>query len=281
MPQVDDKVVLIRGGTSGIGAATVLRMTQGANVLFTGRQFEQANRIIRLTEHNRGKVAFVPAPTSVSLQRSRNLCRRLSQPLVASTLRSTTLEQWERGACSRKSEEVFDHVFAVNVKAVFLLLESELRFMVEQHHGGSIVNTASVNGMIASPGYAPYVASKHAVLGLTKSAAVEYGQHGIRVNAVSPATIRTQLLRDASEEAVDTISASHPLLRIGTSEEVAETVVWLFSDSSSYVTGQSLVLDGGLTAQRPAPVPTVVGSTGAWDNCEFSRSAAAGSNSGV
>ena len=118
------------------------------------------------------------------------------------------------------------------------------------------MNTASVNGLIATPGSAPYVASKHAVLGLTKSAAIEYGQYGIRVNAISPGAIRTPLLLDAvgSEKAVDHLSASHPLLRIGTPEEVAETVVWLFSESSSYITGQSIVLDGGLTAQRPGVV---------------------------
>jgi hypothetical protein len=180
---------LVTGGTSAIGATTVRRMSQlGANVLFTGCQFERANSIIRETERNSGKVVFFSADLSVP---------------------------------------------------------EEFKKIVP--------------------------------------AAVEYGQFGICVNAVSAGAIRTPLVRDAvgSEEAVDSLSASHPLLRIGTPEEVAEAAAWLFSDSSSYVTGQSLVLDGGLTAQRPAVVSTVVAPAGAQDNYEFGRSGAAGSNSGA
>jgi A-factor type gamma-butyrolactone 1'-reductase (1S-forming) len=282
MPQFDDKVVLITGGTSGIGAATVRRMSQlGANILFTGRQLERANTIIRETEHNPGKVAFVPADLSVPEEVKKIV------PAAVSTFGRLDFAFNNAGIFGPRrllaelSEDMFDYVFALNVKAVFLLLESELRFMVQQHCGGSIVNTASVSGLIATPGSAPYVASKHAVLGLTKSGAVEYGRYGIRVNAVSPGAIRTPMLRDAvgSEEAIDNLSSSHPLLRIGTPEEVAETVVWLFSDSSSYVTGQSIVLDGGLTAQRTAVVSTA--STAAQDNYEFSRPGAAGRNSGA
>ena len=111
---------------------------------------------------------------------------------------------------------------------------------------------------LAAPGAAPYVASKHAVLGLTKSAAVEYGRYGIRVNAVSPGAIRTELLLNVfgSQEALDRLGSSHPLSRIGLPEEVAETVVWLFSENSSYLSGQSIVLDGGLSAQRPGVGPS-------------------------
>jgi A-factor type gamma-butyrolactone 1'-reductase (1S-forming) len=275
MPQFDDKVVLITGGTGSIGAATVRRMSQlGANVLFTGRQLELANSVIRQTEHNPGKVVFVPADLSVPEEVEKIVPAVISSFGRLDFAFNNAGTSGPRRLLAEPSEDVFDYVFAVNVKAVFLLLESELRFMVQQHCGGSIVNTSSVNGMIATPGFAPYVASKHALLGLTQSAAIEYGQYGIRVNAVSPGAIRTPLLRDAvgSEKALDSLSASHPLLRIGTPEEVAETVVWLFSDSSSYVTGQSLVLDGGLTAQRPAAVSSVLGSTDTQDNYEFSRS---------
>jgi A-factor type gamma-butyrolactone 1'-reductase (1S-forming) len=272
MPQFDDKVVLITGGTNGIGAATVRRMSElGANVLFTGRQLKRADSIIRQTKHHPGRVVFVPADLSVPEEVKKIV------PAAISTFGRLDFAFNNAGtsgpmrALTEQSESDFDLVFAVNMKAVFLLLESELRFMMEQRCGGSIVNTASVNGTIATPGYSPYVASKHAVLGLTKSAAVEYGQYGIRVNAVSPGAIRTRLLRDAvgSEEAVDHLSASHPLLRIGTPEDVAETVVWLFSDSSSYVTGQSIVLDGGLTAQRPGVAPTAAAPTDAGDNWEL------------
>ena len=107
--------------------------------------------------------------------------------------------------------------------------------------------------MLALPTAGHYVASKHAVLGLTKTAAVEYGQYGIRVNAISPGAVRTEMLLQVfgSEHAIDQMASVHPLHRVGTAEEIAEAVVWLFSDKSSYYTGQSLTIDGGLTAQRP------------------------------
>jgi NAD(P)-dependent dehydrogenase (short-subunit alcohol dehydrogenase family) len=163
-----------------------------------------------------------------------------------------------KGSIVEQSEREYDLVFGINVKAMFLLLQDELRQMVAQGFGGSIVNTSSVGGTLAAPGAAPYVASKHAVLGLTKSAAVEYGRDGIRVNAVSPGAIRTELLLNVfgSQEALDRLGSSHPLSRIGLPEEVAETVVWLFSENSSYLSGQSIVLDGGLSAQRPGVGPS-------------------------
>jgi A-factor type gamma-butyrolactone 1'-reductase (1S-forming) len=136
---------------------------------------------------------------------------------------------------------------------MFLLIQDEVRQMMTQRQGGSIVNTASVGGLLAVSTAGAYVASKHAVLGLTKTAAIEYGRYGIRVNAVSPGAVRTEMLLDVvgSEEALEEMSAVHPIGRIGRPGEVADAVVWLFSERSSYFTGQSLILDGGLTAQRP------------------------------
>ena len=152
-----------------------------------------------------------------------------------------------------QTEENFDRVFDVNVKALFLLLREEVNQMLAQGQGGSIVNAASVSGMLAIPTAGHYVASKHAVLGLTKTAAIEYGKNGIRVNGVSPGAVRTEMLLDVfgSEAAIDRMGTAHPLGRIGRPEEIADAVAWLFSDGSSYYTGQSLTLDGGLTAQRP------------------------------
>jgi len=125
--------------------------------------------------------------------------------------------------------------------------------MLRQGWGGSIVNMGSVGGLLATAGASVYVASKHAVIGLTKAAAIEYGPRGIRVNSVSPGAIRTEMLRQVfgSEEVLDQMAGIHPVRRIGFPEDVADAVAWLFSDYSSYYTGQSLVLDGGLTAQRP------------------------------
>jgi NAD(P)-dependent dehydrogenase (short-subunit alcohol dehydrogenase family) len=257
----DGKVALITGGTSGIGAATVKRVSSlGANVLFTGRRVAEAEKIVRETQQNAGKVVFFPAdlrdpehankivPTAVAT------FGRLDFAFNNAGVSGPTVSLTEQ------REQSFDLVFAVNVRAVFLLLQDELRQMVAQESGGSIVNTSSVGGMLAAPGAAPYIASKHAVLGLTKSAAVEYGKYGIRVNAISPGAIRTELLLNVfgSHDALDQLGSVHPLSRIGSPEEIAESVVWLFSDSSSYFTGQSLVVDGGLTAQRPGSKPLTI-----------------------
>jgi short-subunit dehydrogenase len=159
-------------------------------------------------------------------------------------------------------------VFAINVKGLHIAMQEEIRQMVQQGWGGSIVNMASVGGMVATPGASVYVASKHAVIGLTKSAAVEYGPLGIRVNAVSPGAVQTELLRNVfGDRAIEEMAAVHPIRRIGSPEDVADAVVWLFSDNSSYYTGQSLVLDGGLTAQRPfirrTSIPTRITPAGA------------------
>jgi NAD(P)-dependent dehydrogenase (short-subunit alcohol dehydrogenase family) len=131
-------------------------------------------------------------------------------------------------------------------------LQQELLQMTLQGWGGSIVNMACVGGSLATPGASVYVGSKHAVIGLTKSTAIEYGPQGIRVNAVSPGAIRTEMLREdfGSDSVLDQM-AVYPVRRIGSTEDVADAVAWLFSDYSSHYTGQSLVLDGGLTAQRP------------------------------
>jgi NAD(P)-dependent dehydrogenase (short-subunit alcohol dehydrogenase family) len=147
----------------------------------------------------------------------------------------------------------------VNVKALFLLLQAEVKQMIAQGQGGSILNAASVNGFVVIPTAGIYAASKHAVLGLTKAAAVEYGKYGIRVNAVSPGAVRTQMLLEAfaNQQALQQMAAVHPLGRVGRPEEIADAIVWLFSDKSSYYTGQSLTLDGGLTALRPSMSSTV------------------------
>jgi A-factor type gamma-butyrolactone 1'-reductase (1S-forming) len=153
---------------------------------------------------------------------------------------------------SDQTEKTFHRVFAVNVKALFLLLQDEVKQMMAQGQTQSSILPQSAACWHFRPP-TPYMASKHAVLGLTKTTAIEYGRYGIRVNAVSPGAVRTEMLLDVfgTQEALDEMSAVHPIGRIGRPEEIADAVAWLFSNRSSYYTGQSLTLDGGLTAQRP------------------------------
>lgn len=251
----DGKVALITGGTTGIGAAAVrLVASLGARVVFVGRDRRRGERLERELQLSGSEVAFLQADLRVTKQ---------ARMVVPFTIRRFGRLDYalnnagisgESGLLTGQTEENFDDVFAVNVKGLFLTMQAELEQMVIQGEGGSIVNVASVGAMLAMPGAAPYIASKHAVMGLTKSAAVEYGRHGIRVNAISPGAIRTEMWHRVfgSDEARRRVAMAHPMGRIGEPEEVAEAVAWLFSENSSYYTGQSLTLDGGLTAQRPS-----------------------------
>lgn len=248
-----EKVALITGGTSGIGAATARRMAElDAKVVITGRRQREGRLLVSDIRRKGGCATFFRAD--------------LSRPEEARRIVPFTIETFghldyafnnagisgDNRLLVEQTEDNFDRVFAVNVKALFLLLQDEVKQMLVQGRGGSIVNTASVGGFLATPTAGHYVASKHAVLGLTKTAAVEYGAYGIRVNAVSPGAVRTEMLLSVfGNEEVDRMGALHPVGRIGRPEEIADAVAWLFSDESSYFTGQSLTLDGGLTAQRP------------------------------
>jgi NAD(P)-dependent dehydrogenase (short-subunit alcohol dehydrogenase family) len=251
-------VALITGGNSGIGAAAARRVAElGAQVVITGRRQSEGRLLVNDIKRNSGWAAFIEADLSQPDQVKR---------IVPFTLKTFGRLDYafnnagisgENRMLTEQTERTFDRVFAVNVKALFLLLQDEVKQMMSQGQGGSIVNTASVGGLLAFPTASPYVASKHAVLGLTKTAAIECGRYGIRVNGVSPGAVRTEMLLDVfgNQEALDKMSAVHPIGRIGRPEEIADAVAWLFSDRSSYYTGQSLTLDGGLTAQRPYVTP--------------------------
>jgi NAD(P)-dependent dehydrogenase (short-subunit alcohol dehydrogenase family) len=248
------KVALITGGNGGIGAATARRVAElGARVVITGRRQSEGRLVVSEIKRKGGSAAFIQADLSQPEQVKRIVPFALETYGRLDYAFNNAGISGESRLLTDQNEKSFDHVFAVNVKALFLLLQDEVKQMMAQGQGGSIVNTASVGGLLAFPTAGPYVASKHAVLGLTKTAAIECGRYGIRVNAVSPGAVKTEMLLDVfgSQEALDEMSAVHPIGRIGRPEEIADAVVWLFSDGSSYYTGQSLVLDGGLTAQRP------------------------------
>jgi A-factor type gamma-butyrolactone 1'-reductase (1S-forming) len=250
----EGKVALITGGTAGIGEATARRVASlGAKTVLVGRNEDDGQRIVSEILGDGAEAVFLKAD--------------LSRPYESRRIVSATVKIYGRldyafnnagisgqlRLIADQTESNFDEVFAVNIKGLFIALQEEIRQMLQQDWGGSIVNMASVGGLLATPGASIYVASKHAVIGLTKSAAIEYGPNGIRVNAVSPAAIRTDMLRQAfgHDAAFDELAGIHPIRRIGSTEDVADAVAWLFSEYSSYYTGQSLVLDGGLTAQRP------------------------------
>ena len=154
-------------------------------------------------------------------------------------------------------EDAWDRVVAVNLKGVFLSMQAELRHMIE-HGGGAIVNTSSTAGLLGTPGASPYAAAKHGVLGLMKTAAIEYGSRGVRANAVCPGPIETPMLRRAlgeTEAVLKGVAASTLVGRLGQPADVAAAVVWLCSDQSAYVTGLAVPVDGGLVEGHGALHP--------------------------
>jgi NAD(P)-dependent dehydrogenase (short-subunit alcohol dehydrogenase family) len=198
------RVALITGGTSGIGAATARRLSElGAKVVITGRRLREGRELVDEIKRKGGCAAFFQADLSQPDQ------VRMIVPFVLEAFGrldfafNNAATSGDNALLIDQTEANFDRIFNVNVKALFLLLQDELKQMVLQGQGGSIVNAASVSGLLAIPTAGHYVASKHAVLGLTKTAAVENGKYGIRVNAVSPGAVRTEMLLDVfgSEEA--------------------------------------------------------------------------------
>jgi NAD(P)-dependent dehydrogenase (short-subunit alcohol dehydrogenase family) len=257
----EGRVALITGGTAGIGEATVRRIAAlGAGTVFVGRDEDDGQRIESELLHDGAAAVFLKADLSRPDEVRRIVPATVSIFGRLDYVFNNAGVSGQNGLIADQAERNFDEVFSVNVKGLFIALQQEIRQMLRQGSGGSIVNMASVGGSLATPGASVYVASKHAVIGLTKSAAIEYGPHGIRVNAVSPGAIRTEMLRKVfgDEVVLDEMADIHPVRRIGSPEDVADAVAWLFSDYSSYYTGQSLVLDGGLTAQRPFMRPAAM-----------------------
>ena len=156
---------------------------------------------------------------------------------------------------ARQSEEDFDRTVSVNLKGVWLCLKYEIRQMIRQGSGGAIVNAGSVYGLIGSAGAAAYSATKCGVIGLTKAAALENARNGIRVNTVCPAAVETAMADRlfGAPKVHELAIKSHPVGRFATTREIAEAVVWMCSDRASYMTGQSLVLDGGFLAGHNPP----------------------------
>jgi NAD(P)-dependent dehydrogenase (short-subunit alcohol dehydrogenase family) len=252
MNEFQGKVALVTGGTSGIGrAAAIAYAREGSKVVVAGRRAAEGEETVRLVRAQGREALFVPTDVAQEAQ-VKNLIGR-------------TLEQFGRldfafnnagidhvpTPFPEQTVETYDQVMDINVKGVWLSMRHEIPAMLKSG-GGAIVNTSSVFGVIAFPGIELYVASKHAVIGLTKSAAVEFGKQGIRINAVLPAAIETDMYRrfvgDKTENQA-AVLAMHPIGRIGTPEEIADAVIWLSSSKSSFVIGHSLLVDGGWTAQ--------------------------------
>jgi NAD(P)-dependent dehydrogenase (short-subunit alcohol dehydrogenase family) len=248
---VEGKTGLVTGSAGGIGRATAQALARegAAGVLVTDLEArrEDGEETVRLIEQEGGHAVFVAGDVSVEAD-----CAAIVRETITAfghldfahnnagvELQASTVET---------SETDWDRVIAVNLKGVWLGMKHQIPAMLE-HGGGAIVNTASLAGLMAVPALAAYIASKHGVVGLTRAAAVEHANDNIRVNCVCPAAIRTAMMDVLSEERQAELLAPQAMKRFGQPAEVAESVVWLLSDRSSFVTGTALSVDAGAMAQ--------------------------------
>jgi NAD(P)-dependent dehydrogenase (short-subunit alcohol dehydrogenase family) len=247
------KVALVTGGGSGIGRATALTFArEGARVALADYVPEGGERTVKEITAAGGEAIFINADVSKNAQ--------------VEAMVNKIVQTWGRLDCAHNNagiegrtasvvdctEENFDRIIAINLKGVWLCMKHEIAQMLKQG-GGAIVNTASVAGLVGFRGLVAYNASKGGVVMLTKTAALEYAQSGIRVNAVCPGVIQTpmvaRLIDSSPAYSEKDLEQGEPVGRMGKPEEIAEAVVWMCSDAASFVTGLPMAVDGGWVAQ--------------------------------
>ncbi len=250
--RVENKIALVTGGGSGLGRATVQALArEGAKVLVADLNLESAHETVTMVAETGGEASAFAMDVTVAAQ--------------VEAMVQMTVERYGRLDCAFNNagipgkvgtsvidyeEEDWDRVIAVDLKGVWLGMKYELKQMLKQGRG-VVVNTASIAGLVGLVGSSPYVASKHGVVGLTKTAALEFAQQNIRVNAVCPGVFRTPLVEKIIAELPEREElylSAQPIGRMGRPEELAEAVVWLCSDAASFVTGHAFPVDGGYVA---------------------------------
>ena len=246
------KVALITGGGSGIGRATALKVArEGVNVIIADYNPDGALKTVAAIKETGGRADCVAVDVTITGQVELMVSKAIETYGRLDYAFNNAGIEGAMADTAGYPEDSFDRVIATNLKAVWLCMKYEIPQMLKQG-GGSIVNTASVLGLVGIEQAAAYNAAKHGVVGLTKTAALEFAQKNIRVNCVCPGFIRTAMVErvvDRGAIAEEMMVALEPMGRIGRPEEIAEGVCWLFSDAASFVTGHSLAIDGGFVTR--------------------------------
>ena len=248
----EGKVALITGAASGIGEETALKFAaSGAKVMVSDIDTDAGNDLAARIRDFGGEAEFFPCDVSDNATVEALIEQVLAKFGQLDIACNNAGIEGDNGLTTQCSEANFDKVTGTNIKGVWLCMKYEIPQMVKAG-GGAIVNLSSIAGLIGFPGLPAYVASKHAVAGLTKTAALEFAEADIRVNAVCPGPILTPMLErimEATPGFREQIMAGVPEHRIGTPADVADTILYLCSDQATYITGQCLAIDGGWVAQ--------------------------------
>lgn len=250
----EGKVALVTGGGSGIGRAAALAFAEsGAKVVLSGRREAEGFETVALIKKAGGQGTFIRGDVSNEADVEKIVNQTVNTyGHIDAAFNNAGIEGEVGKPTHEQSVANYRAVMDINVLGVLLAMKHEIGAMLK-NGGGAIVNNASVGGLIGFPGVSVYVASKHAVLGLTKTAALEYAKQGVRVNAISPGGIETPMLNrftgGPGTDFFNQLAGMHPIGRLGRPGEMAEAVLWLCSDKASFVTGVSLTADGGWTAQ--------------------------------
>jgi NAD(P)-dependent dehydrogenase (short-subunit alcohol dehydrogenase family) len=252
LKQLDGKVAIVTGGAMGIGRSSVIRLSQaGAKVVFADINEAQANETLNMVSAVNGEAHFVYTD--------------VTNPAEIKNIVDTAIERYGKidilhnnagvalgGNVVETTDDIWNKVVEVNLTSVFRFCKLIIPHMI-QNGGGSIINTSSVQGIRGFDGWAAYAASKGGILALTRQIAGEYAKYQIRVNSVAPGTIDTPMNTKVFDEVddpqalIDMWNSMHPIGRFGQADEIAETVLFLASDASSFITGQCIVADGGMS----------------------------------
>ena len=246
-----DFAVLITGAASGMGEATARMFAEaGASAMLVDRDEPRLKSLTDRLAANGCDVACTVCDVTDEAQVKAMVDKTMETfgKLDAAYNNAGVMCAYQN--TSAIGMEDFDRTISINLKGIWLCMKYELPYMEKQRHG-AIVNVSSIGGLAGVPGRAPYIASKHGIIGLTRTAALEYADKGIRINAVCPGTIDTpmveNMIQTKSIVLEDTLNVT-PMKRLGTAEDIASAVLWLCSSASSYVTGQALAVDGGYLA---------------------------------